>query len=281
MEQVEEGDLTVKVQIDSTDEFARVGRGFNSMIQKLDIAQKTMEKHHREQMARAIRLASLGELASGIAHEVRNPLIGIARAVETLSRQFQPQDQRSEITTLMTKELERLDGNIKAILMYARPKPVQFSCCNLNEIMEQALFLANHDSNISDIIIEKDYAPNLPEVEADNKLIVQVFINIILNAIQALEGKGTLLIKTESVDKDDHPSVLIKIKDTGKGMSEETVENIFKPFFTTKSQKTGLGLSIVQNTIAQHHGSISVESKLHQGSTFTIILPQDQSAYIE
>ena len=281
MEQVEKGDLTAKIQIDSTDEFARVGRSFNSMIQKLDIAQEMVEKHHREQMVHADRLASLGELASGIAHEIRNPLVGIARAAETLSRQFQPDDQRYEVTTLITKELERLDRNIKTILMYARPKPVHFSFCNLNEIMEHTLFLANLNPYISHIIIEKDYAPNLPKVKADKELIEQVFLNIILNAIQAMEGKGTLWLKIEEVEKDGNPSVRIKIKDTGKGMSEETMQGIFKPFFTTKSQGTGLGLSIVRNTIEQHHGSISVESKLHQGTTFTISLPQNQDTQSE
>ena len=165
--------------------------------------------------------------------------------------------------------------------MYARPKPVHFSFYNLNEIMEDALFLANLNSHNYDIIIEKDYAPNLPKVKADKELIEQVFLNIILNAIQAMEGKGTLWLKIEEVEKDGNPSVRIKIKDTGKGMSEETMQGIFKPFFTTKSQGTGLGLSIVRNTIEQHHGSISVESKLHQGTTFTISLPQNQDTQSE
>jgi two-component system, NtrC family, sensor kinase len=279
MDQIEKGELTTRVQINSTDEFERVSQSFNSMIEKLDLAQKEVEKYHREQMVRADRLASIGELASGIAHEIRNPLIGIGRAVEILARHFQPQDERLEIITQIAKEVERLDKNIKSILMYARPRPIQRVLCNLNEIMDQTLFLTSLNSQFPGLKIERDFAPNLPKVNVDPELIQQVFLNIVLNAIQAMEGEGTIWIKTEGVEQDGDRSVSIKIRDNGKGMTEEVRKNIFNPFYTTRSQGTGLGLSIVQNIIQQHNGSILVQSTPSQGTTFTLILPQNQNPY--
>jgi signal transduction histidine kinase len=272
MGQVEKGNLEVTVELKGEDELASLGKSFNSMIRRLDQAQKEVEKQHQIQMERADRLASLGELASGIAHEIRNPLAGISSAIQVIAEEMDPQDQHREVTQRIMEEIERVSSSLENILSYSRPTPLEYSLSDLNNILDQALFLAS--SGIRDLQCIKEYDPKLPQIELDPQQMQQVFLNIILNAIQAMPPtQGKLTLRT-AVEGDGHNRwIAVKISDNGEGIPKDNLDKIFQPFFTTRQRGTGLGLSIAQRIIEQHGGTISVESELGKGTTFSIFFP--------
>jgi len=271
MEQVENGNLKVKVELPGEDELANLGKSFNSMIQKLDQAQKEIEKQHQLQMQRADRLASLGELASAIAHEIRNPLAGISSAIQVLAEEFGSQDPPREVIQRIMEEIERVNTSLESILSYSRPTPLQYSLTDLHEILDQALFIAS--SGLKELECIREYEPGLPSIEIDPQQIQQVFLNIILNAIQAMHKQGRLTLRTAVEAKKDQRWIVVRISDTGEGIPKENLTKIFQPFFTTRQRGTGLGLSIAQRIMEQHGGFITVESEVGQGTTFALYFP--------
>jgi len=250
----------------------------------LDITQrKKMEKH----LARMDRLASLGELASGIAHEIRNPLAGIGGALQILSKQFDNDNPNHVIFKEVLDQVLRLDDFVKNLLQFARPSTPKFEPLKVEDVIDSTLFLVSNQISKKKIKLQVENESNQPDIQGDKNLLQQVFLNIIINALDAMEGGGTLGLKVRWDQEEILPApeaiycapgqnqVLIEISDTGPGINEEDIDNIFNPFFTTKSQGTGLGLSITHRIIEQHHGTISVDSNPDTGTTFTISLPID------
>ena len=224
------------------------------------------------QLIRSEKLASQGELVAGIAHEINNPLTGILVYSSLLASdpKLDP-DLMPDMETIV-RETERCASIVKGLLDFSRETPPQKTPILLEQVMEEALNLVVHQSLFHDITVVKQYTPGLPEMMADHNQIEQVFINLLLNAGQAMTGDGTITITTGLVP--GGASVFAAIRDTGCGISEEHLGKIFDPFFTTKDQKgTGLGLSVSFGIIANHGGRIGVESTVGQGTTFTIILP--------
>ena len=250
----------------------------------IDITQrKKMEKH----LDRMDRLASLGELASGIAHEIRNPLAGIAAALQIISKDFAKQDPNQEIFNEVFSQVKRLDEFIKNLLRFARPNQPKLEFLTIKNVIDNALFLVSNKISQKNITLELDHgADKQPEIEGDKSLLQQVLLNIIINALDATKDHGSLTIRTwwqtndlntatETVycTPDTYDNITTEISDTGSGINETDLESIFNPFFTTKSQGTGLGLAIAHRIIEQHHGEISVKSTPGKGTTFTITLP--------
>ncbi len=273
MARVEEGDLSVRMRAEGTDEIGRLIESFNSMVGKLDTAKLELEQYHFHQMERADRLASVGEMAAGIAHEIKNPLTGIAAAITILRDDFPPADPRTEIVNEVLEQIKRLDKTVNDLLFFGKPTPPEPAFTDLNAILKKTLMFASQHRGGKNITKQLDLQEDLPPVYVDPKQIQQVFLNLILNAVQAMQDQGTLTITSELLERDGSPWVRVGIADTGSGIPQQILEKIFTPFFTTKAQGTGLGLAICHKLVTQHHGTISVTSHDGKGTVFTIELP--------
>ncbi len=273
MKDVEAGDLNARVKLEQSDELGRLGKGFNAMVQKLDQAQKEVKRYHQEQMARVDRLASIGEMAAGLAHEIRNPLTGISGAVQIIADDFDSQDPRTDITVEILKQIDRVNNTIKDLLAYSRPPSPHLKKSDIHNVLDEAIFLTSPAAVKNQVKIEKSYCSTLPAISFDSHQIQQVFLNIFLNAVQAMPKGGNLIIKTVLKKDDGNDKIVVEAKDDGPGISPESIDKIFKPFFSTKHKGTGLGLSVVQTIMEQHKGNITVESGLGKGTTFSMIFP--------
>jgi signal transduction histidine kinase len=220
-------------------------------------------------MSRAEHLATLGELATGLAHEIRNPLAGIAGVIEIISRDLPESSPARAMVKDVRLEINQINRILTDLLETARPHPPRIMKSNLNTTVEHAVMLARQQVLSKPIRIETVLAPELPEVEHDSDQIHQVVLNLLLNAVQAIEGNGYVTVTIGSHDD----CAAITITDTGRGMSEQQLSQIFRPFFTTKGNGTGLGLSLARRIIDEHHGQINVSSEPGKGSTFEVELP--------
>jgi PAS domain S-box len=232
-------------------------------------------KHLEEQMRRADRLAAVGSLAAGIAHEIRNPLGSIRGLVQLLQEDFKPEDQRAAYAQVIVKEVDRLNKVVEELLSFSRPEVSEleaaFEPVNINEVIDQTLLLASHNAATIHVEIKKQFADTLPFISADGKKLQQAFFNIIINAFSAMEGGGSLTITT--AHRREQRLVQVVFTDTGYGIPPETVNKIFDPFFTSKKGGTGLGLTITHQIIASHQGKIDVKSELGEGTSFIISFP--------
>jgi len=284
MESVEAGKLDGRVEIRSGDELGRLGRSFNEMIRKLSEAQAELERLHHRQLVRADRLASLGEMAAGIAHEIKNPLAGIYGAAQVLSREFPEGDPKREILDEMTALSRRLDNTIRDLLNFARYTEPQFSKANLNEVIDKVLFLLQQVREGKRAKVVRDFDPAMPEIDIDPEQIKQVFLNLALNALQASPGGCTLTIRTRAEAPAEAPDflprhrfVMASVSDDGPGIPAERLPKIFQPFYTTKESGTGLGLSMTRKILDLHDGRITVLSEPGKGATFTVLLPREKA----
>ena len=268
--QVSEGNLNVEVSFARrNDEIGDLGRNFNHMMQQLRESRAEIERLHRTQMSRAEHLATLGELATGLAHEIRNPLAGIAGVIEIIGRDLPSTSPARAVVKDVRQEIARISRTLTDLLETARPHPPKVRRSNLNTTVEHAVMLARQQVLSKPIKIELQQAPDLPEVEHDSDQIHQVLLNLLLNAVQAMEGGGA--VHVEIGRQNDYASVLVV--DTGRGIPPQHLANIFRPFYTTKGNGTGLGLSLARRIVEEHHGRIEVSSVVGKGSTFTVLLP--------
>jgi signal transduction histidine kinase/Pyruvate/2-oxoacid:ferredoxin oxidoreductase delta subunit len=245
------------------------------IYQQLEKSHKELQKSHQEleqaqyQLIRTEKLAALGQLAAGVAHEINNPLGTITIYAHILLKSLEADDPRRDDIQLIISEANRTKGIVQGLLSFARETKLKPGDANINELLEDTLGLLVNQSLFQNIKIKKAFLQGLPTIFADATQLKQVFLNIILNAAQAMEGKGDIAITTLQ-DKGD---IKIKIHDTGPGIPPEHVAKLFNPFFTTKEKGTGLGLAISYGIIERHSGKIEVETELGKGSTFLISLP--------
>jgi len=273
MSRVEAGDMTVRMEPHLNDEISVLMRSFNSMVDNLERAQRELEKCHYQQMERADRLASVGEMAAGIAHEIKNPLAGISGAITVLADDFPEGDPRSEIVHEVLDQIKRLDKTVNDLLYFGRPGKPEFNFVDINALIKTTLFFIAQHPEAKNIHRIKELTRDLPALWVDEKQIQQVLFNIIINAVQAMPDGGTLIVETELAAHNGGRVVRVRVGDTGKGISAAEMEKIFVPFHTTKTQGTGLGLPICRQLILQHGGTISVKSQAGAGTTVTIDLP--------
>jgi signal transduction histidine kinase len=268
--QVSEGNLNVEVSFaQRNDEIGDLGRNFNHMMEQLRESREEIERLHRTQMSRAEHLATLGELATGLAHEIRNPLAGIAGVIEIVGRDLPTTSPARAVVKDVRLEISRISRTLTDLLETARPRRPEVRRSNLNTTVEHAVMLARQQVLSRPIKIELQKAPDLPEVEHDSDQVHQVLLNLLLNAVQAVEKTGT--VNVEIGERDGFASVVVS--DTGRGIAPQNLPNIFRPFYTTKGDGTGLGLSLAHRIVEDHHGRIEVSSVLGKGSTFTVLLP--------
>ena len=231
-------------------------------------------KHLEEQMRRADRLAAVGSLAAGIAHEIRNPLGSVKGLVQLLKEDLPAQDKKHTYAEVIVKEVDRLNKVVEELLSFARPDKseleAQFSRLNIQEVLEQTVQLAGHDAKNAVVKVERDFQ-TVPQILGDAKKLQQAFLNIIFNAFAAMSGSGTLTVATRLVS--DRSQVEATIRDTGCGIPAEKLGNIFDPFYTTREGGTGLGLTITHQIISSHGGKIDVRSDLGKGTQFVVTFP--------
>jgi signal transduction histidine kinase len=267
---VGEGDLAVSVSFSNRkDEIGQLGRNFNHMVEQLRESREEIELLHRTQMSRAEHFATLGELAAGLAHEIRNPLAGIAGVVEIIGRDLPASSPARAVVKDVRIEIAQINRILTDLLQTARPHPPAIRRSNLNTTVEHAVMLARQQALSRPIEITFTKNSALPEIEHDSDQIHQVLLNLLLNAIQAIEGTGQIGVDIEA--RGDSAAIIVS--DTGRGIPSEHLPNIFRPFYTTKGNGTGLGLSLARRIVEQHHGRIEVTSAVGKGSKFVVSLP--------
>jgi signal transduction histidine kinase len=269
MEEVRSGDLYAHVSFSHRDDdIGSLGRDFNDMVRQLRESRDELQRIHQTQMSRAEHLATLGELAAGLAHEVRNPLAGIAGAVDILARELPASSPGRGIVGDVQQEVRRIQGTLNELLEYARPKPFDIRPADLNVTVEQTVNLARQQ--ITTRPIDLRFRPgSLPPVSHDRLQMQRLILNLLLNAFQAIDGTGEVFIETSA----DGECARVRVRDTGRGIAPEALANIFRPFFTTKRQGTGLGLSLSRRIAEQHGGAIEARSTPGEGSEFEVRLP--------
>jgi len=237
---------------------------------------KRMEEERRELERKAhlaSRLASVGEMASGIAHEINNPLTGVIGYAQLLMGRDIPQDIKADLQVIHDGA-QRVAGIVKRLLTFAGQQKPGLGYVDINDVIETTLALRTYELETSNIKVATYLDTQLPQTIGDGGQLQQVFLNLVINAeaeMKLAHGKGNLLIKTETVDN----TIRISFEDDGPGIKKENLERIFDPFFTTREvgQGTGLGLSVCHGIVAEHGGTITVESQLRKGATFTVELP--------
>ena len=273
MLKVEKGDFAVRIAYKRKDEIGRLIESFNSMVDRLDVAQKELEQLHFQQLERADRLASIGEMAAGIAHEIKNPLAGISAAVTIIKDDMPADDPRGAILGEVIGQVKRLDKTVNDLLFFGKPSLPELSCVDINSILTTTLKFASQYRGVVNIERRIDLQPDLPPVYADDKQMQQVFLNIVLNAYQAMTSGGVLGIRSSLTVRNDIEYVRVDVSDTGSGIPSQILEKIFTPFYTTKAQGTGLGLPICNKLVKLHKGDIRVTSDDKAGTVFTVELP--------
>jgi two-component system nitrogen regulation sensor histidine kinase GlnL len=234
-------------------------------------------KKSKSYIRRADRLASLGTLTAGLAHEIRNPLVAIKTLTQLLPERLDDEEFRDQFLKIAAGEVDRISSLVTELLEFARPSDPKLELEDINAILDGMILLVSTETKKKQIAIAKYYTSDLPPVQIDREQIKQVFLNILLNAIEATREGGEITVKTRSFMKPDgEPYVQVEFSDTGCGIPGEYLEDIFNPFFTTKSTGSGLGLSISNQIIQDHSGYINVESQLNKGSSFFINLPVNQ-----
>jgi signal transduction histidine kinase len=259
------GYLTYRLAAASREERRR----YQAAAEQLAAANRSLQAAEAA-VRRSERLAALGQLSAGLAHELRNPLGTILASAEMLKKNIPAENQvATEMAGFIASEVDRTNSLITRFLEFARPLALRLEAAELNEILDRAVARLERDRGGKQVTVYKNYSPDVRPFPFDAELMERVFYNLLLNAAQASPPDGAVTIKTRPIDD----SVEIAVIDRGSGIAAEHMENIFNPFFTTKPEGVGLGLAIVSKILDQHGGRMSVESELGKGSVFRIYLP--------
>jgi len=227
----------------------------------------------QENLRRLDRLANLGLVSASLAHEIKNGLVSISVFIELLLQK----GEDNEMTEVVRRELKRIDSLVTQMLRFAAPKPKVFSAVHVHELLDHSVRLLEHQMSGSMITLERHYRAGHDLIKADESQLQQAFMNLLLNAVEAVGNNGAVVIATELVTGADELGRLkISIHDTGSGITATNLAHLFEPFFTTKKHGTGLGLSITRRIVEEHRGVIEVQSEPGRGSTFMISLLVDQ-----
>ncbi len=292
-EAVAKGDLRWQVKVETVDEIGKLAAAFNQMTKDL--------RESQERLILSEKLASLGTMAAGMAHEIKNPLVSVRTFTQMLDKKWDDPEFRKKFMNLIPQEITRINRIAESLLKFGRPMKPELTHADINSLLDEVLLLFESESKKHKIRVTKKFA-HLPEVMGDPGQLQQAFVNFIKNAIESMygKGKGELIVKTEIGEvvklgklkregrkRGDEmvwgeeenmgkpvPAIFIEITDTGEGISEENLKSLFDPFFTTKMTGTGMGLPITMRIIEEHGGSVKVKSQPGKGTSFIITLPQ-------
>jgi two-component system, NtrC family, sensor kinase len=276
MEVVSRGDLGVEVPVTNNNEIGRLAEAFNRMSRELS-AREALLMERNAQLVQSEKLSALGELSAGLAHEVKNPMVGIVGFAQLGVTSTNLQEAR-EYFGLIEGDAKRANEILQNLLEFARPMKVEMRTLEPNAVVQGAVRLVAHQLQISRVRLETHYSSGLPLIRGNDNQLQQVLVNLLMNAAHAMEDAESkrLYVKTSFAQSG---GVLIEVRDTGHGMASEVQARIFQPFFTTKERGkgTGLGLSVSRSIINEHRGEIRVESVPGQGATFVIFLPPEEA----
>lgn len=252
------------------DEIGVAARKFDSTLAALHRSRAELDRVHAQHMERADRFAMVGQMATGLAHEIKNPLAGLSGALELLAEDLAHEPKQSEVVSEMRHQVDRLTGIMDGLLHFARPPLARLAPTDVNTRLEKVLFLLGQQRNRARVKIRRELGEGLPPVFADPSQLEQVFLNIGLNASQALgEAGGEIAVRTRL----EGAQVVVEIADSGPGIPEAVRPNIFTPFFTTRSNGTGLGLALSMRFISEHGGRLWFSCPPEGGTVFSISLP--------
>ncbi len=269
MTRIEQGKLDVHCHTPARDEFGRLAAGINSMLLSLRDKNRELKLLNDTHMAQADRVASMGQLASGLAHEIKNPLHGISSALTVI------RGRTDRDTALIIDEIQgqiaRLVETVSDMLSYARPRESRFEICAVEQILLRTLALLNADIESHKIRLVKQIADEVPDTLLDREKIQQVYFNLILNAIQSTGDGGRVIV---TLDWDQESNLIVsRVEDDGPGIPPDLAARVFEPFFTTKKQGHGLGLATSRMLIEQNNGTLELVSTPGSGACFRILLP--------
>lgn len=263
-------------------------------MKKLETARKQEEglkwaykklEASQQQLVRSEKLAALGQMAAGVAHEINNPLFVILSEAEMLLKDEHLNEDIKDASGIIVEQAKRINKINERLLEFSGKRPFKQESLDINSVLEKSIALLTYQAKIEDIEIIKELEADLPRILGDNNQLQEAFLNVMLNAVQSKEKGGNLTIRTRKdkitkygTRKTDRfklgtELVIIEFTDTGKGMDKKTLSKIFDPFFSTKEKGTGLGLSVCHGLIEDHNGIIEAHSKLGEGSTFIVKLP--------
>lgn len=268
-QRISEGDMTTPITPTRRyrDEFTELSLAMNHMMHQLTL--------HQEQLIKAHKLKAVGTLTAGVAHELNNPINNIMLTASMLQEDYPDLDEteRLDMVNDLVEQAERSQRIIRNLLEFARERELTTHLYPVKDLIEETLQLVSNQLKLSKVKVARRLAPNLSPVSGDKQQLTQVFLNLILNAIDAMPGGGTLTIETTPADEKDY--LKANFTDTGTGIPPHVQSHIFDPFFTTKSQGkgTGLGLSVSLEIVRKHGGDIRLCSQVDQGSTFSVLLP--------
>lgn len=270
---VAEGDLGAHVDIKTNDELQYLADSFNNMAKALQRRDEQLKEFATRKIMESEKLALIGQLSANVAHELNNPLQGIVAYSHLLLERTPCEDPRTESLEKIVGQANRCRDIIRGLLDFSRQRKPDKTFCNVNSILQECVSLVENQALFLNIEIVEELRKDLPLIVADPSQLERVFINMIINAAEAMDGNGQLILRTHFTPADGY--VFVEFQDNGVGISEENMEKIFDPFFTTKDvgHGTGLGLAISYGIIKSHKGTISVESDVGKGATFIIGFP--------
>jgi signal transduction histidine kinase len=277
------GDFTQRIEVTSKDELGQLSVAFNEMT-----AQLARVRELEDRLQRADRLAALGTMAAGIAHDIRNPLTSIGIFSQLMCLHYNDPNVRQKFERVVPRELERVQAVIEDMMELARPTALQFEPTNVNEVLSQVLELFDGQAISQGVKIVRESDPDLPHCLADKKRLHRCFSNLVSNAIQAMPDGGDLSLRTHLVPPSaladpmtgvtragflTGPYACVTVSDTGQGIPPDSLPKIFDPFYTTKEKGLGLGMAITHRIVEDHQGTIDVQSQVGLGTTFIVHLP--------
>jgi len=275
-EGIARGDLSCRVELRSRDEIGELGKTFNAMSASLKERDERLRARTEQQLLRSERLASLGRLAAGVAHEINNPLTGVFTFAHLLLRMHSGGGFETDALKTIVRQTDRCKQIVRGLLDFARQTEPQKVPADVNEVLQESLRLIENQALVQNVEIRKQLRPCLPGLMLDKGQVEQAFINILVNAIDAMSEGGILTVGSGLAA--DGKVIEVRFSDTGCGIAAEDIGRVFDPFFTTKnaSKGTGLGLAVTYGIVTRHGGSIEVQSRPEAGSTFTIKLPANE-----
>jgi two-component system NtrC family sensor kinase len=286
IEHLGKGHFDTRINLKGKDELSDLARSFNEMAGELKKAQERViqEAEIKLELERSLRqsekLATIGQLASGLAHEIGTPLNIIGGRAELIKRRLEDKEGAQKNLDTIVQQTERITKIIQQLLGFVRKKKPEQKSLKIDTLLEITLDFLDHQIQKQDVRVVREISDDLPPVMCDPDQLQQVFLNLILNAIQSMPEGGILRlsasskwISKEGLENGQRQYVVVSVRDTGLGMEKEVVQNIFNPFFTTKDTGTGLGLMVSQGIVRDHEGWIDVESELGKGSVFNVYLP--------
>jgi signal transduction histidine kinase len=269
---ISRGDFTQTIGVSSRDEIGDLARSFNEMTRDLLETRRRMEDANRR-LIQAEKLASIGRISASIAHEIRNPLTSVKLNIQKLTQNENLDEEEKEHLSISQEGIGQIEKFIKELLNFTRVSELNPERFSIVQVVEESLKLMKDSIQEKKIILERRFAADLPSVVVDGDKMRQVFLNILRNAVEAVEEGGRIKVTLSQIKQGGAAGIKVQISDDGSGIPEKDWENIFEPFYTTKSSGFGLGLSNARKIVEQHRGSIKVVKRKEKGTAFEVRIP--------